>query len=62
MTIVVVAPAEATKEQLQRLGEVEVLPMPNKREEAGPSTQPDKHELLKPGDQKEPKEPKKKAA
>ena len=34
MVIVVVAPAEAVKDQLQRLGEVEVVPMPAKREGA----------------------------
>jgi predicted Zn-dependent peptidase len=34
MVIVVVAPAEAVKDQLKRLGEVEVVPMPAKREGA----------------------------
>jgi zinc protease len=44
MTIVVVAPAEQVKEQLKRLGEVEVIPMPAKRE--GGQGKP--QELLKP--------------
>ena len=44
MVIVVVAPAEAVKEQLQRLGEVEVLPMPARREGA---KQPGLPDLLK---------------
>ncbi len=34
MTIVVVAPAEQTKSQLERLGPVEVLPMPARRNDA----------------------------
>ena len=34
MVIVVVAPAEQVKDQLKRLGEVEVVPMPAKREGA----------------------------
>ncbi len=47
MTIVVVAPAAAVQEQLKRLGEVEVLPMPSKR--GGTTTQPvTAPELLKP--------------
>jgi predicted Zn-dependent peptidase len=45
MTIVVVAPADQVKEQLKRLGEVEVIPMPAKRE--GASTKP-AGDLLKP--------------
>ena len=45
MTIIVVAPAEQVKEQLKRLGEVEVIPMPAKRE--GASTKP-AGDLLKP--------------
>ncbi len=44
VVVVVVAPAEAVKEQLQRLGEVEVLPMPAKREGAKDLG---KNELLK---------------
>jgi zinc protease len=44
MTIVVVAPAAAVKSQLEKLGSVEVLPMPSKR--AGAATQPSR-ELLK---------------
>ena len=47
MTIVVVAPAEQVKEQLKRLGEVEVIPMPAKREHQA-TTQPADDELLKP--------------
>lgn len=48
MTIIVVAPAADVKPQLDRLGQVEVVPMPSKRE-AGPSTsQPAPSELLKP--------------
>jgi zinc protease len=34
MTLIVVAPADKVKSQLDRLGEVEVLPMPAKREGA----------------------------
>jgi zinc protease len=45
VTIVVVAPADQVKEQLKRLGEVEVIPMPAKRE--GASTKPG-GDLLKP--------------
>lgn len=44
MTIVVVAPAETVKPQLEKLGDVEIRPMPNKRAGA-PTTQPG--ELLK---------------
>ena len=44
MTIVVVAPAAATRAQLERLGRVEVVPMPSKR--AGATTAPSR-ELLK---------------
>jgi zinc protease len=40
MTIVVVAPAEKVKEQLGRLGVVEVVPMPAKRPGVFPATQP----------------------
>jgi zinc protease len=43
MVIVVVAPADAVKAQLETLGEVEVVPMPAKREGAKPS----ERELLK---------------
>jgi zinc protease len=45
VTIIVVAPAEQVKEQLKRLGEVEVIPMPAKRD--GATTKPGS-ELLKP--------------
>jgi zinc protease len=38
MTVVVVAPAAAVKDQLQRLGDVEVVPMPSQRDSA--TTQP----------------------
>ncbi len=44
MVIVVVAPAEAVRGQLERLGEVEVVPMPAQRKGAAPTTQ----ELVKP--------------
>jgi zinc protease len=44
MVIVVVAPADAVKDQLKRLGEVEVVPMPAKREGAKDLG---KNELLK---------------
>jgi zinc protease len=44
MVIVVVAPAEAVKDQLERLGDVEVIPMPAKREGAKDLG---KNELLK---------------
>jgi zinc protease len=40
MTIVVVAPAEKVKAQLERLGPVEVRPMPSKRPGVFPATQP----------------------
>ena len=43
MVIVVVAPADVVKPQLEKLGEVEVVPMPAKREGAKPADQ----ELLK---------------
>ena len=39
MTIIVVAPAESVKSQLMRLGDVEVVPMPAKREGACPPSQ-----------------------
>jgi zinc protease len=45
MTIVVVAPASETLEQLKRLGDVQVIPMPAKR---GAATQPSAPDLLKP--------------
>jgi zinc protease len=45
MVVVVVAPAKDVKPQLERLGEVEVMPMPAKR--PGAVTQPSR-ELLKP--------------
>ncbi len=45
MTIVVVAPASETLEQLKRLGDVQVIPMPAKR---GAATQPAAPDLLKP--------------
>ncbi|HEX2974173.1 MAG TPA: pitrilysin family protein [Tepidisphaeraceae bacterium] len=38
MTVVVVAPAAAVKDQLQRLGDVEIVPMPSQRNSA--TTQP----------------------
>ena len=44
-TIVVVGPADAVKEQLKRLGDVDVIPMPSKRD--GATTKP-AGELLKP--------------
>ncbi len=44
MTIVVVAPADKVKEQLDKLGSVQVLPMPSKR---GATTKPSGTELLK---------------
>ena len=50
MTIVVVAPAEQVKAQLERLGPVEVVPMPAKRAgaaAAGATTKPSDKELLK---------------
>jgi predicted Zn-dependent peptidase len=40
MTIVVVAPASDVKDQLQRLGEVQVVPMPAKREGSNATTRP----------------------
>jgi len=39
MAIVVVAPAAEVKDQLQRLGEVQVVPMPAKREGGNATTQ-----------------------
>ena len=48
MTIVVVAPAEQTRPQLERLGHVEVVPMPAKREGAAAAT-------TKPADRELPK-------
>ena len=45
MTIVVVAPADQVKDQLKRLGDVEVIPMPSKRTGAGNGPN---GELLKP--------------
>ena len=45
MTIVVVAPADATRQQLEALGEVKVVPMPARR---GAATEPTTPELLKP--------------
>jgi predicted Zn-dependent peptidase len=45
MTIVVVAPAAAVKPQLEKLGTVEVVPMPSKRK--GAATQPDREMLKK---------------
>jgi predicted Zn-dependent peptidase len=48
MTIVVVAPAEQVKPQLERLGKVEVVPMPAKRTNAAAATtKPADRELLK---------------
>jgi zinc protease len=50
MTIVVVAPAEQVKKQLEKLGPVEVVPMPAKRNgaaAAGATTRPAEKELLK---------------
>jgi len=48
MTIVVVAPAEQVKKQLEKLGPVEVVPMPAKREgAAAATTKPADKELLK---------------
>lgn len=46
-TVIVVAPAAAVKENLSKLGEVEVRPMPALREKGAPATQPNK-EMLKP--------------
>jgi predicted Zn-dependent peptidase len=34
MTVIVVAPADKVKQQLERLGDVEVVPMPAKRDAA----------------------------
>jgi zinc protease len=45
MTVVVVAPAAEVKEQLQRLGEVQVMPMPAKR--GGEATTEPSSDLLK---------------
>ena len=45
MTIVVVAPADEVKQQLEKLGQVEVRPMPSHRDGG---TQPGTPELLKP--------------
>lgn len=47
MTIVVVAPAAEVKEQLARLGKVQIVPMPAQRE-GGAATQPAGGELLEP--------------
>ena len=50
MTIVVVAPAEQVKQQLEKIGPVEVVPMPAKRDgaaAAGATTKPADKELLK---------------
>jgi zinc protease len=47
MTIVVVAPAEQVQKQLERLGPVEVRPMPAKRDGASATTKPAEKELLK---------------
>ena len=47
MTIIVVAPASDVLDQLKRLGEVEVIPMPAKRG-SNPATQPAAPDLLKP--------------
>ncbi len=47
MTIVVVAPAAEVKDQLLRLGKVQVVPMPAQRE-GGATTQPGGGELLAP--------------
>jgi zinc protease len=70
MLVVVVAPAEMVKAQLEKLGDVQVLPMPSKRPDMalpGAPAEGGGHELLQPKQQskdkgaKEP-EPKKKAA
>ena len=45
MTIVVAAPASVVKEQLEKLGQVTVLPMPLEQEK-GPTTKP--ANMLKP--------------
>jgi len=45
MTIVVVSPGDETRQQLQTLGDVQVVPMPSRR---GAATQPATPELLKP--------------
>ncbi len=47
MTIVVVAPAAEVKDQLLRLGKVQVVPMPAQRG-GGATTQPGGGELLAP--------------
>ncbi len=47
MTVIVVAPASEVKNQLQRLGNVEVIPMPAQRG-TNPSTKPGTPDLLKP--------------
>ena len=44
-TIIVIAPAAAVKESLQKLGDVEVRPMPSVR---GATTKPATKEMLKP--------------
>jgi predicted Zn-dependent peptidase len=44
MVIIVVAPADSVKEQLQKLGEVEVVPMPAMRDGAAPA---EEKQLLK---------------
>jgi zinc protease len=48
MTVVVVAPASEVRAGLQRLGEVQVLPMPAKREGNNATTQPVDSDLLQP--------------
>jgi hypothetical protein len=48
MMVVVVAPATEVKEQLQRLGEVQVLPMPAKRGGDSAASQSGSNEILKP--------------
>ncbi|MEA2708648.1 MAG: zinc protease [Phycisphaerales bacterium] len=47
MTIVVVAPAEQVKKQLERIAPVEVVPMPAKRDGAAAATTKPSDELLK---------------
>jgi predicted Zn-dependent peptidase len=48
MTIVVVAPAEQVKAQLEKLGPVDVRPMPAQRDgAAAATTRPAEKELLK---------------
>lgn len=48
MTVVIVAPASEVKEQLQRLGEVQVVPMPAKREGNNAMTPPASTDVLQP--------------